>query len=284
MNLGTNMAFFNIDDVEKLSLKRIEVCQGRNRPYDENVLSILENIKRANTIKIPVSVHLPIFIPKDYPWDFLDAYYLDDDMTKVDYAFEILEDNLKRLAIYDIDYYVLHFTGIYLKCEEDNAFKVKLLERCSRLNNLAMKYKIRIYAEYFGSNINFYNVGDWIEVFNTFENLGILLDITHYYFSSKWRGFDFEENLKLLASAAKAFHIWTTFGEGVYQESEGYLKYHHIVPNLEQRKADGWAFDTKEILDLILLTSKPVIIEASPLYGGGTYYLESILGIRKYVK
>lgn len=284
MNLGTNMAFFNIEEIETLKLGRVEVCQGRSRPYAENIPNIEHTLIKANEKGIPISVHLPIYIPLDYPWDFLDAYYLDKDLEKCNYAFNFLEDNLKRLSQFNIDYFVLHFTGVYAEIEPVDVFKNRLIERLNRLNQLALKYDVNINCEYFGSNVNFYDVFDWVEVFKPYVKLGIVLDVTHYYFSSKWRGFDFMENLKYLSQHANAFHLWTTYGQGVYQQAEGYIKYHHIVPNLAQTEKDGWAFNTEEVFKVFLDADKPTIIEASPHYGGKKYYLDSIKQLRDFIK
>ncbi|MBS7527286.1 TIM barrel protein [Fusibacter paucivorans] len=282
-NLGTNMAFFKLETIEQMALKRIEVCQGRHRPYRENVPSIEANIRMANAKGIPVSVHLPIYIPDDYPWDFLDAFYLDKDPVKAAQAFAILEDNLKRLQKYHIAYCVLHFAGVYEEIEAPETFKLRLKSACDRLEALAAAYGIKVLVEYFGSNVNFYDVADWIDCFKPYRSVGILLDTCHFYFAAKWRAFDFEANLRLLASHAEAFHIWTTYGEGVYQEAEGYVKFHHIVPNIEQTSANGWAFDTMRVLTVLAKTGKPMIIEASPHYLSYDYYINSIKGIQKFI-
>jgi sugar phosphate isomerase/epimerase len=282
-NLGTNMAFFKLETIEQMALTRIEVCQSRHRPYRENVPSIEANIREANDKGIPVSVHLPIYIPDDYPWDFLDAFYLDKDPEKVERAFAVLEDNLKRLQKYHIAYGVLHFAGVYEEAETPEAFNRRLKRACDRLEALAAAYDVKVLVEYFGSNVNFYDVNDWIACFKPYKSIGILLDICHYYFAAKWRAFDFKDNLQLLSSHAEAFHLWTTYGDGVYQEAEGYVKFHHIVPNIEQTEANGWAFDTIDVLSVIAKAGKPMIIEASPHYLSYDYYIDSIKGIQKFI-
>jgi sugar phosphate isomerase/epimerase len=283
-NLGTNMAFFNLETIEQMALQRIEVCQGRHRPYRENVPVIEANMRDAIAKGIPVSVHLPIYIPDDYPWDFLDAYYLDQDPQKAERAFAVLEDNLKMLQRYDVAYCVLHFAGVYEEQEAPETFEARLRKACGRLNALAKTYRLKILVEYFGSNINFFDVEDWINCFKPYESIGILLDVCHFYFAAKWRVFDFEANLRALASRAEAFHLWTTYGDGVYQEAEGYVKFHHIVPNIKQTVAEGWAFDTASVLEVLAKTGKPMIIEASPHYLSYDYYIESIKDIQKFIR
>jgi len=282
--IGTNMSFFTLKEFEELRLDRMELCLGKNWSYDENVNKINEHLINANKLEIPVSIHLPVYIPPYFKGKFLDAYYLDVDPQKRAMSFDMLEYNLEKFKNSKVDYFVIHFSGRYDEYEPSQIFETKLDKALMRIDKLAIAYETQIMIEYFGSNINFYEPEKWVGKIKKYDHIDILVDITHLYFAAKWRGFDFQNAFSYLVNYAGAFHIWTTYGEGYYDSSEGYKKYQHIVPNLGQNTSDGWAFDTKEIIDLIVETGKPMIVEAAPYYRNVLYYKESIYSICSYMK
>ncbi|GAU76168.1 sugar phosphate isomerase/epimerase [Fusibacter sp. 3D3] len=274
--LGTNTVHFNIEALSQYKLECVEVCLGREGTFKMHQKKVYDEIQRANRLKIPLSVHLPIELPERFTRDYLDAFFLEQDG---EIAFEMIELNLSALSKYDIEYYVLHFPGVIHVIEAEELFVDRLRVVLAKINALARRYKVKLLLEYFGSNVNFYKPQMWIDEILKFSNLGILVDTGHLYFASKIWGFDFMNILKNLSEVADAFHLWTTKGEGVYASSEYYQKFKHIVPHVEQRVEDGWAFDTLKVLEIISNTEKPVIIEAAPLYLGEKYYRDGIKSV-----
>ncbi|MBF4693211.1 sugar phosphate isomerase/epimerase family protein [Fusibacter ferrireducens] len=280
--LGTNTVHFDIDALSQYGLECVEVCLGRAGTFQMHRNRIYDEIERANRLKVPLSVHLPIELPERFTRDYLDAFFLEQDAVQRDIALEMLELNFRTLSKYDIEYFVVHFPGIVTVLEEESVFLSRLRKVLFKIDTLAKQYKVKLLLEYFGSNVNFYKPQMWMDEIAAFSNLGILVDTGHLYFASQIWGFDFMTVLKEFSKVAEAFHLWTTRGNGVYASSESYLNFKHIVPHIDQRVEEGWAFNTLEVLELISKLDKPIIIEAAPLYRGEKYYKAGIESLVKY--
>ncbi|RKD25483.1 Sugar phosphate isomerase/epimerase [Caminicella sporogenes DSM 14501] len=282
INLGVNVVNISIKEAIALGLGRVEISLGKEKEYKDKLRKFIENVNDAEILKIPYSIHLPVYIEDWYPYDYFSAFFIDEDEKKREISFKLLEHNLQNLKKYSADYYVLHFPGISAKWSNTKKFNDTLKYSLNQLNTIAEKYKVKINLEYFGSNKNFFDYNDWINTIKNYKNLGILLDTGHLYFASLMNNFDFTKALKALASSSDAFHIWTVIGDGVYSQSKSYQKYHHIAPHLEQLKKNGWAFDTKKVVEIIAKENKPVIIEPSIKYKGIDYLIKGINSIKKF--
>jgi len=276
-NLGINTVHVDIDNLGSLGLHRMEMCLGRMGTYESRLKKMLSDIQQAKTMKIPFSIHLPMFLNEGFEGDYLDVFFLDPNPKKREASYELLEYNLKEMKNIQPDYCVLHFAGVYReKLEPYNDFKTVLVDALNRINKLATQYDTKILIEYMGSNIWFSDYSQWIEAVSTLSNVGIITDTGHLYFASLIHGFDYMQALDKLSAVSDAFHFWTTKGDKAYAESDYYKKYHHIVPHIEQLKIDSWAFDTEQVLMRLVREDKPIIIEASTLYKGQTYFYDGI--------
>lgn len=282
INLGANIVNLSIDEAIALGLGRIEISLGKEREYKNKLKKFNENIKKAEKLNISYSIHLPVYVGDWYHYDYFSAFFLDADEKKRELSFRLLEYNLENLKEYSPDYYVLHFPGISDRWQDIDKFNDSLKSSLDRIEIIAERYKVKIYLEYFGSNKNFYDYNDWIKIMKSYKELGILIDTGHLYFASIMHNFDFLKAMKVLSKSADAFHIWTTKGDKAYCESEYYQMYHHIAPHIEQIKKNGWAFDTKKVIDIIIKENKPIIIEASIKYKGKDYLIEGIKSITTY--
>ncbi|MEA3423574.1 MAG: TIM barrel protein [Bacillota bacterium] len=280
--LGINTVHLDMEEIIDLGLNRVEFVLGRGKSYEVMHSEVLKGIKEAEKLKFPYSIHLPLFAFDWYEEDYLSAFYLDPDEEKRELSFKLLEENLIHLKEFHPDYYIIHFQGVYKFQQDEMKFKKKLDNTLTRLNELSIKYEIKLLLEYFGSNYMFYKIDDWIKFIVPYSNLGILCDTGHLYFSSIMHEFDFFEGLEKLAQSSDAFHLWTTKGNKAYTDSEYYIEYHHIVAHMAQKKIDGFAFDVKKLMDIISRYDRPIIIEASEKYRGRKYFLEGIRSIVEY--
>ncbi|MCK5762960.1 MAG: sugar phosphate isomerase/epimerase, partial [Clostridiales bacterium] len=270
--LGINTVHLDMEEIIDLGLNRVEFVLGRGKLYEVMHREVMDGIKEAEKLKFPYSIHLPLFTFDWYKEDYLSAFYLDPDEEKRELSFKLLEENIIHLKEFRPDYYIIHFQGVYKFYQDEIKFKELLNTTLTRLNELSIKYEIKLLLEYFGSNYMFYKIEDWIKFITPYSNLGILCDTGHLYFSSIMHEFDFFEGLKKLASSSDAFHLWTTKGNKAYTDSEYYIEYHHIVAHMAQKKNDGFAFDVKKLMDIISQYNRPIIIEASEKYRGRKYF------------
>ncbi len=280
--LGINTVHLDMEEIIDLGLNRVEFVLGRGKSYEVMHREVMDGIKEAEKLKFPYSIHLPLFTFDWYKEDYLSAFYLDPDEEKRELSFKLLEENIIHLKEFHPDYYIIHFQGVYKFHQDEIKFKELLNTTLTRLNELSIKYEMKLLLEYFGSNYMFYKIEDWIKFITPYSNLGILCDTGHLYFSSIMHEFDFFEGLKKLAQSSDAFHLWTTKGNKAYTDSEYYIEYHHIVAHMAQKKNDGFAFDVKKLMDIISQYNRPIIIEASEKYRGRKYFLEGIRSIAEY--
>ncbi|MBN2259687.1 MAG: sugar phosphate isomerase/epimerase [Clostridiales bacterium] len=282
IRLGINTVHLNIEEIMDLGLNRVEFVLGRGKSYEEMNREVLKGITLAEEINLPYSIHLPIYTFEWYQEDYLSAFFLDPDDDKRESSFRLLDANLSKLDVFNPEYYIIHFQGVY-KFEQNHIFfEERLKTTLDRINEMAKKYKVKILLEYFGSNYMFYKIDDWINKIDPYSNLGILCDTGHLYFSSLMHDFVFLEGLEKLAAAADAFHIWTTKGDKSYSDSEYYTEFHHIVAHMNQRKDQGFAFDVDKMMDIVSRYDSPIIIEASEKYRGREYFIEGIKSIVSY--
>jgi len=274
--VGVNQVNLSIEEIEKLKIKRVEICVTQSQPYEKSLKAALKVLEFCEENKITYSIHLPLYIPDWYQEDFLAAFFLSKDKILRKKSFDLLELNLKKLKEKNVDYHVLHFPGVNHTDQSHEDFDSFLEESLMRINNLAIKYNCKILLEYFGSNILFNDYHQWIKMIKEFSNLGLLLDTGHLYFASKLVPFDFLQAFSVLVKEADAFHFWTTKGKHYYQNNEYYKTYHHIIPNFKQDKNEGWAFDSQFIFNQMLNQNKPIILEASNIYKGHNYLISSI--------
>ncbi len=281
-NLGINIVNLDIDKALDMGLGRLELSLGKEEGYENKLIKFNKSIKKVEKLNIPYSIHLPVYVPAWYTYHHFSAFFIDEDKEKRELSFKLLTYNLEKLKDVSAEYYVLHFPGIAEKWQDEDKFKKTLMDSLDRVNNMAKEYGVKLYLEYFGSNKNFYDYNEWIQLIKPYENLGILTDTGHLYFASIINKFDFYKAAEKLIENSQAFHLWTTKGGGAYCDSEYYNKYHHIGPNINQYSIDGWAFDTEKIVRLMAQQDKPVIIEPSINYKGLQYLLEGIDSIKKY--
>jgi sugar phosphate isomerase/epimerase len=281
-NLGINTVNLEIEKALDLGLGRIELSLGKAEKYEDKLTKFKKNIDKIEKLKIPYSIHLPVYVEDWYKYDYFSAFFIDKDEFKRELSFRLLKHNLERLKCFSPDYFVLHFPGIDQNWDDKEAFYNVLLVSLERVQSIAKDYETKIYLEYFGSNKNFYDYSEWAKTIKNYDNLGILTDTGHLYFASIINRFDFLEALKVLADNSEAFHVWTTKGDKAYCGSKYYKKYHHITPHENQSKKEGWAFDTGEIMKVLASKNKPVIIEPSIRYKGADYMIEGIKSIKKY--
>lgn len=274
--VGVNHVNLSNKEIKNLNIERVEICITQNEEYKESLKTALNTLKFCEENKLAYSIHLPFYIPEWYQEDYLAAFFLSKDNELKEQSFRLLEENLKKLEKMNAEYYVLHFPGVNHSDNKYENFQSTLNESLHRINTLARKHQSKILLEYFGSNILFNDYNKWIKIIKEYSHLGLLLDTGHLYFASKLVPFDFLEAFDTLAKEVDAFHFWTTKGKHYYQNNEYYKTYHHIIPNLDQDENEGWAFDSQSIFNKMLLEKKPIILEASNIYKGHEYLINSI--------
>lgn len=283
--IGINTVHIDVKTIYEMGFSRFEICLGHGMPYHERIEQIHQEMLCAEQYGLQYSIHHPIYLFDWFPYNYLDAFFLDPDVEKRDVSMRLLEENLKLLQKTKTSYVVLHFPGVYLEnYMEADAFEALLEETLVKLDNLAVRYDMDLLLEYFGSNVMFASPSQWIEKIKNRKRLSLLTDTGHLYFASRLRGFDYEEALVSLACHSKAFHLWTTKGLQPYADNDYYKKYHHIMASAHQKTSDGWAFDTSRVLDHMLKHRYPIIIEASPSYGGTEYFMQGIEQIRDHAE
>ncbi len=280
-NLGINTVNLEVDKAAELGLGRVELSVGKGQTYEEKINEFYKTLDTIKELSLLYSVHLPVYVPSWYTYHHFSAFFIDEDETKRELSFKLLEYNLDKLKDLSPEYFVLHFPGIAKKWADNNEFNKVLTKSLDRLDKIAMNYDIKLYLEYFGSNKNFYDYNEWINIIKSYNNLGILTDTGHLFFASITNNFDFYKAIEILAQSSDAFHLWTTKGNKTYCDSDYYKKYHHIGPNSNQNRKEGWAFDTERVVKLLITQNKPIIIEPSINYGGIDYLIKGIKSILK---
>lgn len=226
----------------------------------------LSTLSAVVSTGLSYSVHLPIALC-DYPFHVFSAYFLDPDVKKREASFKLVEDNLKLIAPYRPDFCVIHFSGVYSKVEALEGLSERLNEGLERLNKLAKGYGTRLYLEYFGFNEHLLTAQSWAPILN-YSHLGILLDTGHLLFSARLHQLSFQRLFLEFLPLASAVHLWNTLHEpGAYEDAEGYMAYHHLVPRLEQTPTKGYGLDMQWLFEQLRATDLPVIFEASVRHG-----------------
>jgi len=279
-----NTAYLAIEKIKALGFHRVEFVLGRGKAYDESYRQVMGDIGKARAMDLAFSIHLPLLVFDWFKEDYLSAFYLDEDPGKRALSFRLLEENLKALKAVGADYFVLHFQGVYRYRQDPAVFEKRLDEALDRIEDLGRTYGVKLVLEYFGSNFMFCEPADWVKKITPYEHLGILVDTGHLYYASLLHGFDMMEALETLGRVATGFHLWTTKADKAYSESSYYREYHHIVVHTDQTRAAGFAFDTEEILRTIALFHKPMVIEASQIYGGKDYFMAGIKSVIDFLE
>lgn len=287
-NLGCNSNYLSPGRIQKLGYGFIETSLTKQKIYPLMVRKMLRDLDEAKTMKMPYTIHLPIYLTEHWQhhYDFYDAYYLDPNPALRDMAFHMLSENLERLSKhYAPMYYVIHFPGIYseaVRYEPDFASVLKA--SLERLSALAETYSCQIALEYFATNAHFAHYKEWLKALAPYPRLKPLLDTGHLYFSCYKSGCSYQEVIEGLAPHCIGFHLWNVYGKGYYNESEYYQKYHHIVPHLNQSVEAGWAFDPTEVIPYLAQFNKPMLVEAGQRYEGESYFLEGLVQIRELLR
>lgn len=287
-NLGCNSGHLSPKIIQQMGYAFIETSIGKQMPYPQMVQKIIEDLEQAKTLGMRYAIHLPLYLSEDWRahYDCYDAFFLDPDARKREMAFEMLRDNLERLSEgYEPMYYVVHFPGVYpLDTEYDQDFETLLITVLSRLSALAEKHHCQIALEYFATNARFSDYRHWLKVLEPFANLKPLIDTGHLYFSCYKNGYQYDEVLTGLAPHCIGFHLWNIFGEGYYDQSSSYQKYHHIIPHESQTIEGGWAFNPSVVIPFLSKFDKPMLVEAGQQFEGEAYFLEGLIQIREMLR
>ncbi len=263
MNIGINVMHISPERALALGCKHLEVClmwQGNPEASLQKTLEVLQGIEALN-----YSVHLPVVL-NDYPYSVFSSFFLDEDDQRREAAFQLIAANLEALKGFKPAFFVSHFAGIY-QIQPESLARERLMTALQSLNDLCKHYNVTLLLEYFGLNSNLCTLEQWSKICE-FDHLGILVDTGHLYFSCQIHGFDYREMLLGFSKIASAYHVWNThFEPGVYENSLSYQQYHHLVPLANQTRETGFAIDMADTMAILKATGKPVIIEASILYG-----------------
>ncbi len=275
MELGINTFFIDVDEAHQLGLDRVEiVTQSRQKA--------LEDTEKARRNSMKYSVHLPVFLPSWYSCGQWDVYFCDTDPKKRELSFRLLEENLEFVAELDAEYVITHFSGILPQLPDDklDLFSDIAANSASRIESLASKYNVQILLEYFGLNKNLVHPDEWTSLVSGSDNLGLLVDTGHLYFSCINNNLNIDHALQSLGTQASAFHIWNT------KDKDHYWKYHHVAPHSSQSVNDGWAYTTYSLVESLnfINPSAPLIIEPNVLFGGREYILDSIYDMKNILE
>lgn len=274
MELGINTFFIDVKESFDLGLKRVEIVTSSKE-------KALSDAEKAYKYSMKYSIHLPVFLPKWFGGGQWDAFFCDPSEEKRELSFALLEENLDFVKSLNADYCISHFGGIVplLPQEELKPYSEIIEQSISRLESLSEKYGVKILIEYFGLNKNLYLPGDWVSLVENHNQLGLLLDTGHLYFSCANNCLDLQDSLAALGSHASAFHIWNTKG------TDHYWEYHHVAPNPSQTIDTGWAFSISQLISQLdsFNCNAPLIIEPNVLFGGKEYIVESIKSMLKIV-
>ncbi len=275
MRLGTNVTHIEPARALELGCQHLEVSllwEADLVRAEANTISMIEKIE---AMPCDYSIHLPIF-SREYPYHVFSAYFLDDDKAKREASFLMVEENLTKLQHFHPVFYVIHFSGVYP--QRDPHCEGQLLsEALDRLDQMAARYNTRILLEYFGFNHALVIPESW-DLVNSYKNLGVLVDTGHLLFSARMHGLNFEQLFLGFIKTCAAIHIWNTGTDlGFYEESESYIKYHHMVPRFFQNSALGYGIDMSWIRAQLSKSEIPLIIEASVLHRDSGTLEEAIL-------
>ncbi len=274
--LGINTVYLSVDDTIDRGFDRVEVTPSPIGDKMKRQKKMTDGIEYTNSKNFPFSIHLPVYVFDWFKARDLDAFFLDEDDEKSNMSLELLRENLKKLSDCGVDYVVTHFSGAYRDAVRSKKVDEKARRIFLEIQEMANKYNIYVCAEYMGGNSSFYHPEQWLEATRELDDVGILLDTGHLYFSTQIHGLDLDENFELLRNHARAFHFWNIFGEGAYNTCDAYMKYHHIVPRLHQTRQDGWAYDAQDVFTRMHRTGRPIVIEATQRYNGIEYFEEGI--------
>jgi hypothetical protein len=310
--IGLNTVHTDIKSIINMGMDRVELCLGRVADKDARMAEILKELVTLGSSSMNYTIHHPIFMYDYYKHDYLDSFFLHEDAEKREISFRLLEDNLRdirgtleeRCLDNEPDYLVIHFPGVFPKAYmERGAFEGILEEGLSRISEMAVRYNVRIAFEYFGSNIMFWEPEEWIRRICSKDMLSLLTDSGHLYFASVMREFDFMAEFRRLGEKSSGFHLWTCKktnradedidatmkefskarphyeikgGKDVYGANEFYRRYHHVILSEDQYERDGWAFDATAVMEYAINRRVPIILEATPLFGGTQHYINSI--------
>lgn len=286
--LGCNSGHLSPMEIKALGYGMIETSLGKQQPYPLMVEKNLSDLREAMAIGMAYTIHLPVYLPQVWldHHDFYDGFYLDPKREMRELSFAVLEDNLKRLSsTFSPVYYVVHFPGIYpANTSYEGDFHELLHESLSRMNDMALQYEVTLALEYFGTNARFSDYRDWIDALKPYACLKPLLDTGHLYFNCYRNGFEYDEVLMGLAPHCIGFHLWNVCGEGFYDQSEYYKKYHHIVPHLSQKREAGWAFEPEVVIPYLSQFGKPILIESGQRFNGEKYFVEGLEQIEEMLR
>lgn len=311
INIGLNTVHHDIKSIFNLGMTRVELCLGRVEDRESRMAQVKDELIKLSSLKTPYTIHHPIFMPEFFKHDYLESFFLDKEENNREISFLLLEENLKFLrCIIDEsserklpDYLVVHFPGVYpTPYMEEEDFARLLKSSLDRVSDMAQKYGVTLALEYFGSNIMFCEPEMWIKEIGKRKGITILTDTGHLYFASIMREFDFMEAYDKLLANSSGVHLWTTAGskyfvedesimeefskirphykivgsKDVYGANEFYRRYHHVALSPNQLIEEGWAFDGMTVLEKAVDSGMPIILEATPYYGGTQYYIETI--------
>lgn len=264
MLLGTNVTHIEPRRALELGCKHLEVSLLWEKSLDRAEANTLAKISEIAKLDCDYSIHLPIF-SKDYPYHIFSAYYLDEDPKVRQVAFSMLELNLEKLKSFRPKFYVIHFSGVYPRRPEAMEREI-LAETLGKLDNLARRYNTKLLLEYFGFNLSLLKAEDWRPVLS-YPNLRILLDTGHLLFSARMHNLDYKGLFEAFLPMCEAIHLWNSGDDaGTYEDSESYMRFHHMVPRRFQSSELGYGLDMEWVSQSLQLVEVPVIIEASLLH------------------
>ncbi|EOC99300.1 sugar phosphate isomerase/epimerase family protein [Caldisalinibacter kiritimatiensis] len=268
--LGISIHNVGIDYILNKNFKRVQLCHKFSGAKE--ITSLLKLSKKR---PIKITYHAPVF----HQTDPTVTYYLNSNKRLREATFEILEINLDMARSMPTDHFIVHFTSKNSDDKiDDNELYSLAEDSAKRLNELSKKYKMPIHLEYAGYNNRFYKPKDWVQLISKYDNLGICLDVGHFYISCQLNNMDYFTELDRMLPVIESMHLWNTRG------LEDIKKYGHIPVHPSQRTEEGW-IDIENTLKLVLSYNRDINIVFEPdfNYGDIKYAQEGINWVNELV-
>ncbi len=212
---------------------------------------VLNNLSKEGTSSF--SFHAPVPRPEYFPFPGVTSFLLNENPANRQLSFRLMEDTLKQAREWNAEYVVCHLTYRPTDTQDEGKATRLAEEACCRLAEMSRSCGVPVHVEFAPYSSAFHKPSQFIEMMETYPELGICVDMGHTFLGTKQWDRDYLGDIEALAPYARSMHLWNA------KNYEHYKIHGHIPLHPSQRPQEGWV-DVEKVLEIVLSINSGVKI------------------------
>ncbi len=232
--------------------------------------------RRVRELGVGLSVHHPYVSPRNGLGRRASSLFLHADRSTREFAFDWLEDSVRRAAETGARFVVTHLADAADAIPLNQARSLAMAA-AARMASMSDRHDVEVHVEFLGYHATYHCPAEFAGIMESHPTLKLCLDTGHLHRWSQIRGGDALAAARDLAPHVDSMHVWNI------SSAEEFAERGHIPVHPSHREEDGYA-DVRGIIECVARANRDVSIIFEPTIRQDTseqFVVEGIAWVRE---